>query len=180
MYHYHQPRPYPWATRLAAAFVIVAICVFAFFFRAGAHSAPLAAASISRSAEIDAPPAEVWALIGPFCAIETWHPAIASCTEEGNPPTRTLTAKDGKTVFVEPETGRSDEQRYYAYVFKSSPFPVRDYMGAIRVLPLGAKRSIVVWNGTYIPERGRAIEAEGDFAQIYEAGLDALKARFTK
>lgn len=180
MYHYHHPRPYPWASRLAAAFIIVAICVFAFFFNASARSEPLAAATISRSAQIDATPAEVWAVIGPFCAIEKWHPAIASCTEEGSPPTRTLTTKDGKTVFVEPETGRSDEERYYAYAFKSSPFPVRDYMATIRVVPLGAKRSVVVWSGSYVPERGRAIEAEQDFAGVYEAGLNALKERFSK
>ena len=166
--------PRGWTVRLTAGLILLAICVFEVV---SAQASP--AASLSRSAEVDAAPAEVWALIGPFCSIEKWHPAIASCTEEGNPPTRTLHAKDGKTVFVEPEVARSDEEHYYSYAFLSSPFPVTDYMATIRVVPKGAGRSIVIWNGSYVPNAGKAEEANKLFADIYEAGLASITERFS-
>ena len=47
----------------------------------------------------DAPgePAAVWALIGSFCAIKNWHPAVADCetSKEGDVTSRTLTLEDG-------------------------------------------------------------------------------------
>ncbi|HXZ68415.1 MAG TPA: SRPBCC family protein [Alphaproteobacteria bacterium] len=167
--------PRGWTVRLTAGLILLALCLIA---AVSAQAAP--AASLSRSAEVDATPAEVWALIGPFCAIEKWHPAIASCTEEGNPPTRTLEAKDGKTEFVEPEVNRSDEEHYYSYAFQSSPFPVTDYMATIRVVPKGADHSIVIWNGSYVPNAGKAEEANKLFADIYEAGLASIKAHFSR
>lgn len=166
--------PRGWTARVTACLIIVAICLLAV---ANAKAAP--AASLSRSADIDAAPGDVWALIGPFCSIEKWHPAIASCTEEGNPPTRTLHAKDGKTVFVEPEVARSDEEHYYSYAFQSSPFPVTEYMATIRVVPRGARGSVVIWNGSYVPNAGKAQEANKLFADIYEAGLASIKEHFS-
>jgi uncharacterized protein YndB with AHSA1/START domain len=54
---------------------------------AGAASA----ASVTKSIDVDAPPAKVWAMIGPFCSISAWHPAIGKCTTDGKAePTRTL------------------------------------------------------------------------------------------
>ena len=157
--------------------MILTICLLAVI---SAQAKAATAASLSRSTEVDAPPQEVWALIGPFCAIEKWHPAIATCTEAGNPPVRTLLAKDGKTVFVEPEVGRSDAEHYYTYAFQSSPFPVTGYQATIRVVPVGAQRSAVIWAGSYIPERSKEAEANKDLAEVYEAGLAAIKAHFAK
>lgn len=169
-------RPRAWTVRLTAGLLMTLVCLLAVF---SAQAKPPAAAWISRSAEIDAPPQEVWALIGPFCSIANWHPAIASCTEQGSPPTRTLHAKDGKTVFVEPEIGRDDAEHYYSYTFKSSPFPVSEYEATIRVVPAGPGRSTVTWSGSYVPDNGKAAQADKLFADIYEAGLAAVKAHFT-
>jgi len=47
-------------------------------FGAGAASA----ASVTKSIDVDAPPAKVWAMIGPFCSISAWHPAIGKCTTD--------------------------------------------------------------------------------------------------
>ena len=168
--------PPGWTGRLVAGLIILTICLLAVISAQATPASP--AASLTRSAEVNAPPDQVWALIGPFCAIEKWHPAIASCTEEGNPPVRTLQAKDGKTVFVEPEVGRSDTERYYAYAFQSSPFPVTDYLATIRVAPIGTGRSLVIWSGSYVPNAGKAEEANKLFAGIYEAGLAAIQEHF--
>src|SRR4051812_648263 len=62
---------------------------------------------VSKSADIPASPQRVWALIGPFCAIQDWLPPVGTCTQDGkSPPTRTLVTKDGKATFVELQTGR--------------------------------------------------------------------------
>src|SRR5262249_12079934 len=138
------------------------------------------AASLSRSAEIAAPASQVWSAIGPFCAIKDWHPAIGTCAvDKRNPPTRTLVTKDGKTTFVEPEMARSETDRFYSYTFKASPFPVTHYMGTIWVVPNGKEASTVLWTGSYTPLPGKEKDADADFAGVYDAGLAALKARFS-
>lgn len=96
----------------------------------------------------------------------------------GNPPTRTLMTKDGKTTFVEPETARSETDRFYSYTFKASPFPVTHYMGTIWVVPTGERTSTVLWTGTYTPLPGKEKDANDAFAGVYEAGLAALKSKF--
>jgi hypothetical protein len=143
------------------------------------HGCDASAASLTRSVEVNAPPAAVWSVVGPFCAIRDWHPAIGSCAVDGgDPPTRTLVTKDGKTTFVEPQMAHSDRDRFYSYSFKSSPFPVTHYMGTIWVVPARGGWSTVLWTGTYAPLPGKDKEANDDFASVYEAGLAALKARF--
>ncbi len=144
-----------------------------------ALTAPVRAASLSRSVDVDATPSQVWSLNGPFCSISDWHPAVGSCTLDGNdPPTRTLVTRDGRTTFVEPQVARSDEAHVYAYTFKSSPFPVQHYIGTIRVVPGQGGGATVIWRGVYAPDPGREQEANDDFAAIYEAGLAAIQARF--
>jgi len=143
------------------------------------HGCDASAASLSRSVNVDSSPATVWSVIGPFCAIEKWHPVVGSCREDGkNPPTRTLVTKDGKTTFVEPEIARNETDHFYSYSFKSSPFPVTHYMGTIWVVSDERGGSTVLWTGTYTPLPGKEKAAEDDFAGVYEAGLSALKARF--
>ena len=143
------------------------------------HSSDAAAASLSRSVEVDAPASAVWSIIGPFCAIKDWHPVVSSCSEDGgSPPTRTLVTKDGKATFVEPEVARNDEEHFYSYSFRASPFPVTHYMGTIWVVSEGAHRSTVLWTGTYTPLPGKEKDANDAFAGVYESGLAALKARF--
>lgn len=50
----------------------------------------------------DAPgePAAVWTLVGRFCAIKDWHPAVANCetSKEDDVTFRTLTLKDGAKI----------------------------------------------------------------------------------
>ena len=42
--------------------------------------ADVQALEVSRSRDIAAPPAAVWAIMEDFCAIELWHPQVARCT----------------------------------------------------------------------------------------------------
>ena len=152
----------------------VSVCALAV---ANAFSSPASAAELTRSVDVTATPAQVWSVIGPFCAIKDWHPVVGTCTEDGKtPPTRTLVTKDGKVTFVEPETARTDHS--YSYTFAASPFPVTHYTGTISVVAKGSDGATIVWHGTYTPNPGKAKEATADFAGVYETGLAALKTRF--
>ena len=126
-------------------------------FGAGAASA----ASVTKSIDVDAPPAKVWAMIGPFCSISAWHPAIGKCTTDGNAePTRTLVTIDGKATFVEIETARDEKGMSYSYAIKSSPLPLSDYKSTIKVEPKGEGLSTITWSSTFTPAAGKEANAE--------------------
>src|SRR4051794_38739238 len=77
----------------AASIAVASLCLFA----------PAANAdSLTRSAVVSGTPSQVWAIVGPFCAIKDWLPPVGSCTQSPESPlVRTLVTKDGKATFVE-------------------------------------------------------------------------------
>jgi hypothetical protein len=163
---------------IRAAGALATVCALALL---GLNAHPAAADTLSRSAEVKGTPAEVWATIGSFCSIKDWHPAIATCTEDGQtPPVRTLVTKDGKATFVEMQTARSDTKFIYAYNFVSSPFPVTHYAAQIEVAPKSAGVSTVTWTGAYVPNPGKEKEALEALRGVYESGLAAIKATRAK
>lgn len=146
-----------------------------------AGAVPASADTLSRSVDVRGSPAEVWAVVGPFCAIARWHPAIGSCAEDrGTPPVRTLVTKDGKATFVEVQTARSETRRSYSYVFRSAPVPVTHYASTISVAAKGDGTSTVTWKGAYTPDAGQAKAADAALSGIYESGLEAIKVRFAR
>ena len=157
----------PIKTTIAAAAILV--------IGAGAASA----ASVTKSIDVNAPPAKVWAMIGPFCSISAWHPAIGTCTsDDGKPePTRTLVTKDGKGTFVEIQTARDDKGMSYSYAIKSSPLPLSGYVSTIKVVPKGANMSTITWSSTFTPAVGKDTDAQNAVGGIYQSGLDAVKAK---
>jgi hypothetical protein len=157
-----------WAAGPFSIFILLAICV-----------APASAASLSRSVEVNGTPSEIWSKIGAFCAIRDWHPAIGTCTEDGKTPaTRTLVTKDGSATFVELQTEHSQEKHLYGYTFVSSPLPVTHYQSILKVTAKDGGRSLVTWSGEYRPDPGKEKDADAALSGIYEAGLDAIKAKF--
>ena len=140
-----------------------------------------AAANLSRTIEVSAPPAAVWSAIGAFCAIKDWLPPVGMCIEDGKTPsTRTLVTKDGKAAFVEKQTARSDAEHSYSYTFLSSPLPVTNYVSTIKVTAKGEGVSLVTWTGSYTPDSGKEKDASEALNGVYEAGLAGIKARLTK
>jgi uncharacterized protein YndB with AHSA1/START domain len=142
-----------------------------------------AAANLSRTIEVSAPPAAVWSAIGAFCAIKDWLPPVGMCIEDGKTPsTRTLVTKDGKAAFVEKQTARSDAEYSYSYTFLSSPLPVTNYTSTITVTANG-NQSIVEWRGAFYrghPGNEPPPEQNDDAAVkaitgVYQSGLANLK-----
>jgi hypothetical protein len=136
-------------------------------------------ATLTRSVVVHARPDAVWAVIGPFCAIGQWHPAIGSCTtDDAVNPTRTLLTRDGAATFVELEVARNDVGHRYSYSFTSSPIPVTRYLSTFSVRASGKDSSVVTWRGEFKPEDGQTAAATAALAGIYESGLAAIQERF--
>ena len=129
------------------------------------------AASVYQRVDVNASADKVWTMIGPFCSIKDWHPAIGACTKSGD--VRTLTTKDGKAHFVEKQTDR--KQLSYTYAIVKSPLPISEYKSTIKVLPRGDGTSTVEWSSTYKPDSGKEQAAETAITGIYKSGLDNIQ-----
>jgi Polyketide cyclase / dehydrase and lipid transport len=126
----------------------------------------------------DAPgdPAEVWALIGDFCAIKNWHPAVASCAEtrDGDVTFRMLTLKDGGKIR-EKLTGNKETS--YSYEIVESPLPVLNYKAMLSVEEDedSPDRSEVEWEATFDAKGASDEDAQKAIAGIFEDGIKAIK-----
>jgi hypothetical protein len=126
----------------------------------------------------DAPgdPEEVWALIGDFCAIKNWHPAVANCEEskEGDVTYRLLTLKNGGKI-KEKLTGT--EETSYSYEIVESPLPVKNYKATLEVEEDedSPDRSEVEWEATFDANGASDEDAQKAIAGIFEDGVKAIK-----
>lgn len=142
--------------------------------------------------EIAAAPADVWAMIGNFQDM-SWHPAVHSTTgENGNAidATRVLTlgAADGPTIS-EVLYKYSDEKRSYSYRITEvdvAVLPVTNYSSHLTVKEGADGQTLVEWRGAFYrgypnndpPEELNDAAAIAAVTGVYEAGLQALAARF--
>jgi carbon monoxide dehydrogenase subunit G len=140
-------------------------------------ASPALALDVSRSAQIAAPPAKVWATIGQFCGIGDWHPVVEKCvaSKVGGKNVRTLSLKGGGTL-VEQEQSRSDAKRTYTYTILSGPLPVAGYRSTLTVAPSGTG-SKVTWVGHFKAAGAPDAKATEVIAGIYEAGFTGLAAK---
>ena len=149
------------------------------FLLAGAS--PVFADALTRSVDVNATPSEIWSMMGPFCAVKDWHPAIGTCVMDGKAPvTRTLVTKDGAATFVETQTANSNTDHLYSYAIKSSPLPVTHYLATLKVAAKDMNSSTVTWSSTYTPDKGKAADATEALVGIYKSGLNAIQTRFIK
>ncbi len=131
------------------------------------------AASIEKEITVKAPADKVWAMIGPFCSIDKWHPAIGTCTEDNG--VRTLTTKDGKGTFVEKQTKNDPKDMKYSYEIEKSPLPITGYKSTLMVTKKGKDESKVTWKSTYTPDSGKDAAAKEALTGIYQSGLDNIQ-----
>ena len=147
---------------------------------------------VTLTAEIPAPPAEVWAVIGNFQDM-SWHPAVHSSTgENGNniDATRVLTlGAEGGPTISEILYKYSADTMSYSYRITDvlvEVLPVTNYSSHLTVKPLDNGNSLVEWRGAFyrgFPNNDPPPELNDEAAVaavtgIYQAGLDALVARF--
>ncbi|MGH8502429.1 MAG: SRPBCC family protein [Gammaproteobacteria bacterium] len=134
---------------------------------------------VTRSVEIDAPPALAWQKIKDFDALHEWLPTIARTRitrGHNNTPgaVRLLTLKKGGTVEQEllayDAAGMSQTWRIIRGVL-----PVSDYESTIRVEALGDDRSKVIWTGEF---RRRDTGDKPQEGEDDKAAIDAIESRY--
>lgn len=140
------------------------------------------------STVIDAPADEVWARIRDFNGLSTWHSGLVATSEieEGRTgdqvgAVRSFTLADG-THLREGLLAHSDAERAYTYDFRKTPFDVDDYRATIRVTPVtDGDKSFVEWWTTFDCDRDKVGYWTDFFAsEVFQGGLDALKAHFSR
>ncbi|MEM8728674.1 MAG: SRPBCC family protein [Pseudomonadota bacterium] len=147
---------------------------------------------VTATTEVAANPDDVWAAIGDFQDM-SWHPAVAQNTgENGNEidATRLLVlAGDGDPTIAEVLYKYSAEKMSYSYRITEvsvDVLPVTNYSSHLTVKPRDGGGSIVEWRGAFYrgypnndpPENLNDAAAVAAVTGVYEAGLDALVARF--
>ena len=136
------------------------------------------AETVDKSIDVKASPEKVWAMIGPFCSIKDWHPAIGECTQSGG--VRTLTTKDGKAQFVEKQTASEMKTMTYSYAIEKSPLPLTNYVSTLKVVSDGKGGSMVKWSSTFTPNPGQDAAAKSAVEGVYQAGLDNIQKMAAK
>ncbi len=133
--------------------------------------------AITAKKRIEAPglPPEVWAVVGEFCAIEKWHPAVAKCEEskEGDVTFRTLTLKDGGKI-KEKLTGT--EATAYTYEIVESPLPVKNYKSKLWLeLDDEPDRTVIYWQSDFDANGKSDEEAKKVVTGILADGVKGIK-----
>lgn len=135
------------------------------------------AVEVKRKVEVDGDIKKVWAEVGGWCAIGSWHPAIAKCeeSEEGGKKKRTLTTKDGGVIK---ETMTASTDTSYSYQIDESPLPVEKYTSTFAVTPDDDDKEEVniAWSAKF-DAKGKEADAKKVINDIFKAGLDALKKK---
>ena len=133
--------------------------------------------AITVKKRIEAPglPPEIWEIVGEFCAIKSWHPAVAECeeTKEGDVTFRTLTLKDGAKI-KEKLTGTEDLG--YTYEIVESPLPVKNYKSKLWLeVDDEPDRSIIYWQSDFDANGASDDDAKAKITGILADGVKGIK-----
>jgi len=130
--------------------------------------------------EVSDTPQGVWDKFGDFCAIETWHPAVAKCelSESSDGDTlRTLTLADGG-VILEKLVGQGDTETSYVYTILEGPLPVKDYVANFEVKIDDDGGAGIKWTAEFVADGVSNDEAQQLIEGIFAAGLDAVNSQY--
>jgi hypothetical protein len=137
------------------------------------------------STVVDAPAAQVWAVIRDFNGLPSWTPFAAESRIEQNAKAdqvgciRNFRLRDGG-VIRERLLALSDYDFAVTYAILESPMAVEDYVATLRLIPVtDGDRSYVEWTAEFNcrPERERELTDQIG-RNVFAAGLRALQARF--
>ncbi|WP_132252222.1 SRPBCC family protein [Methylobacterium segetis] len=134
---------------------------------------------IQQSIAVAASPAAVWAVLGDFAGIGTWHPDVArgeGSGGNGEGATRTLTLRSGGTLQESLDEWKADGMTYSYRMGEPDlkALPVSSYSATVTVVPDGAGAT-VSWIGRFY--RGDTGNEPPD-ALSDEAGRTAMNRYF--
>jgi hypothetical protein len=135
------------------------------------------ALEVKKRREAPGTPAAVWAMVGDFCAIKSWHPTVADCVEEteGDVVFRTVTLKDGGKI-KEKLTEKGDTS--YSYEIVESPLPVKNYKATLRIGEDDEENRVeIVWQATFDDEGASGDDAKKKITGILNDGVAGIKGK---
>jgi hypothetical protein len=138
--------------------------------------------AVKKTVNLKGSPEGTWSLIGDYCAIQKWHPAVAKCeivsgTSNHAGAVRVLTLGDGAAIREE-LIHHDAKARTYSYKILQSPLPVVSYSATISVLPGASGGSVVEWKSTFKAAPGTDdATARTTIEGIFDAGLANLSAK---
>lgn len=162
------------------AALLATALLFAGLINSGAYAA--GKLSVKEKQVLKASAATVWATVGDFATLNTWHPAVVAeqVTGTGQKPgdTRVLTLGDGGKI-TERLVSHSANRMRYTYEIVDSPLPVQNYRSTIRVVAHGKDSSVFVWSSRFDAKPGVSDKDAMDAIRgVYKAGAEALAKKF--
>lgn len=139
------------------------------------------AAEVKKRGEAPGTPAGVWTIVGDFCAIKDWHPAVVECeqVEESGDTYRNLTLGDGGKI-KEKLTGKTDTG--YSYEIIEGPLPVKNYSATLVINEDDEDNEVeIVWEAKFDPadgvEEAKAVEI---ITGIFKDGVTGIRKKAKK
>jgi hypothetical protein len=143
-----------------------------------AWSAAAEAIEVKKRREAPGKPADLWAVVGDFCAIKDWHPAVADCEqiEEHGDTYRILTLGDGGKIK---EKLTDTDDTGYSYEIVESPLPVKNYSATLEVGEDDEPDRVEIeWEAEFDAADGTEdAEAEKVIVGIFNDGVSGIKAK---
>jgi len=136
---------------------------------------------VTKTVEIKAPPAKVWAAARDFDSLDQWHSGFAKdeLTKGQNNTVgavRALTIKDGPT-FTEELLAFHEVRHTYQYRIIESPLPLNGYVATFSVAPGKDGGTHVTWSATFTLKNPADSPPEWlkRIADVFTGGLANLK-----
>jgi hypothetical protein len=144
-------------------------------------------AKVFVSAIVDAPAAEVWAIIRDFNGLPGWLPAAAESRIEQNARpdqigcVRNFSLRDGGRIR-ERLLALSDFDFSMTYAILESPMGVEDYVATLRLFPVtDGDRAYAEWTAEFNCPPAREAELVNLIGRnVFLGGLRALQTRFAR
>ncbi len=139
---------------------------------------------------INAEPANIWAVISDYCAIQTWHPAVTAChSDKGDEigSIRTITLDNGeqiREILAKHDPENFKLQHYMDHGQKLKAFPITTHGLTMTITGNGQDGgSVLKWKGSFYrsfqgptppPELSDEFAAK-KLTEFYRAGLENIK-----
>ena len=140
-------------------------------------------AKIFKSSMINAPIEQVWNKIRDFNSLPNWHPSFVNSHIENNQPSdkvgciRNFHLKDGGNLR-ERLLALSDANHFCTYTVLESPFPTKNYVATLRLLPISdGNQTYIEWTAEFnCSEKDEESLVSNIGDGVFQGGFDALKS----
>lgn len=160
--------------------LLVALSLMAVGFASEANAEMASSLFVIKSVNINVPAATAWNKISKFGDLGAWHPAVAKTeivagSEGKKGAERVLTLQDGGKIN-EKLTAYNAKNKTMSYIITEGVLPVTGYASTLHVYSNGADKSVVVWEGSFLPKAPADEKAASDtIGGVYDGGLANLK-----